>query len=163
MIKHKLIKQFIPVALLSVSMIFVGCEKKTQTTEQPKDEVKTEVVPTDTSSKVIESPLEEKISIPDIKGTWTGTFDKRATTLTITEQTDSSFAGKISIKYKQTLNQDVKGTFSPTTKQVSMIDQIHSKYMGKYSGKLSDDDKNLSGTFTMNRDGTNTSFNLNKK
>jgi hypothetical protein len=44
-----------------------------------------------------------------------------------------------------------------------MVDQIHSKYMGKYNGKLSDDAKNLSGTFTMNRDGTKSSFNLNKK
>ncbi|MGB5529451.1 MAG: hypothetical protein WBQ32_05725, partial [Ignavibacteriaceae bacterium] len=71
--------------------------------------------------------------------------------------------GKISIKYRETINQDVKGTFRPTTHKVSMEDQIHSKYMGKYNGKLSGDGKNLSGTFTMNRDGTKSSFNLNKK
>jgi hypothetical protein len=162
MIKHTLIKQFIPVALLSVSMIIGGCEKKTETTEQPKEEVKTEVVPTDTSSKVKEPALEEKISIPDIKGTWTGVFDGKSTTLQITEQTDSSFSGKITINYKQTLNQDVKGNFSPTSLKISMADQLHSKFMGKYNGMLSKDYKNFSGTFTKNRDNSNFSFNLNK-
>ena len=157
MIKHTLIKQFIPVALLSVSMIFGGCEKKTQTAEQPKEEVKT-----DTSSKVKDPALEEKISIPDIKGTWTGVFDGKSTTLQITEQTDSSFSGKISINYKQMLNQDVKGNFSPSTLKISMADQLHSKFMGKYNGKLSKDYKNFSGTFTKNRDNSNFSFNLNK-
>jgi hypothetical protein len=165
MIKQSLLKQFFTIIIISVSLIYFGCEKKAEKTDQPKEEVTSETVMTDStgSTKTNEPAAEEKMQIPDLKGTWTGTFDKRATTLTITEQTDSSFAGKISIQYKQTLNQDVKGTFSPTTKKVSMIDQIHSKYMGKYSGKLSDDGKNLSGTFTMNRDGTNTSFNLNKK
>jgi hypothetical protein len=160
--KHTFKSLFTTMLLLSILAQF-GCEKKTEKIEQPKEEVKTEEVMPDTSSGIKEPVTEVKITIPDIKGTWTGTFDKRATTLTITEQTDSSFSGKISIKYKETINQDVKGTFSPTTKKVSMMDQIHSKYMGKYNGKLSDEGKNLSGTFTMNRDGTTTSFKLNKK
>jgi len=160
--KHTFKSLFTTMLLLSILAQF-GCEKKTEKIEQPKEEVKTGEVMPDTSSGIKEPITEVKITIPDIKGTWTGSFDKRATTLTITEQTDSSFSGKISIKYKETINQDVKGTFSPTTKKVSMIDQIHSKYMGKYNGKLSDEGKNLSGTFTMNRDGTTTSFKLNKK
>jgi hypothetical protein len=153
-------------AMIIITVIaFIGCEKKT---EQQQTEVKSESISPDTISSVSESMdnepvVEEKITIPDLKGTWVGTFDKRTTTLTITEQTDSSFSGKISIKYRETINQDVKGTFRPATQKVSMVDQIHSKYMGKYNGKLSDDAKNLSGTFTMNRDGTKSSFNLNKK
>lgn len=160
--KHTFKSLFTTLLLLSILAQF-GCEKKTEKIEQPKEEVKTEEVMPDTSSGIKEAVIEVKITIPNIKGTWTGTFDKRVTTLTITEQIDSSFSGKISIKYKETINQDVKGTFSPTSKKVSMTDQIHSKYMGKYNGKLSDEGKNLSGTFTMNRDGTTTSFNLNKK
>ncbi|MGE5845793.1 MAG: hypothetical protein ACM34O_03645, partial [Ignavibacteria bacterium] len=88
---------------------------------------------------------------------------KRSTVLTITEQTDSSFAGKISINYREAINQEVKGTLSPATKKISMIDQLHSRYQGKYNGNLSEDNKNFSGTFTMDLDGSKFSFNLNKK
>jgi hypothetical protein len=83
--------------------------------------------------------------------------------LNITEQTDSSFSGKISISYRQQINQEVKGSFSPTTMIISMADQLHSRYRGKYNGKLSDDADNFSGTFTMDLDGKKYSFNLNKK
>ena len=165
MIQLKLNKRLIAAMTIFAVIAFIGCEKKT---EQQQDGVNGESISPDTISAVNESMdsepvVEEKIIIPNLKGTWTGTFDKRATTLKITEQTDSSFSGKISIKYRETINQDVKGTFRPATQKVSMEDQIHSKYMGKYDGKLSDDGKNLSGTFTMNRDGTKSSFNLNKK
>jgi hypothetical protein len=165
MIQHKYVKKLFAAMIIIAVIAFFGCEKKT---EQQQTEVKSESISPDTISSVSESMdnepvVEEKITIPDLKGTWVGTFDKRTTTLTITEQTDSSFSGKISIKYRETINQDVKGTFRPATQKVSMVDQIHSKYMGKYNGKLSDDAKNLSGTFTMNRDGTKSSFNLNKK
>ena len=165
MIQLKLNKRLIAAMTIFAVIAFIGCEKKT---EQQQDGVNGESISPDTISAVSESMdnepvVEEKITIPDLKGTWTGTFDKRTTTLTITEQTDSSFSGKISIKYRETINQDVKGTFRPATQKVSMEDQVHSKYMGKYDGKLSDDGNNLSGTFTMNRDGTKSSFNLNKK
>jgi hypothetical protein len=162
MIKHKLIKQFIPVVLLSLSMIFVGCEKKTEETKQTQPEIKSEQTTPETQEEIKKPVVEEMVSIPDIKGTWTGVFDGKSTTLQITEQTDSSFSGKISINYKQTLNQDVKGNFSPASLKISMADQLHSKFMGKYNGKLSKDYKNFSGTFTKNRDNSNFSFNLNK-
>lgn len=156
-------KLFTVITILTV-IAFVGCEKKT---EQKQDEVKNETTMSDTSSSVAEpkdgQPMtQQPVVIPDLKGTWTGTFDQRTTTLTVTEQTDSSFSGRISIKYKEMLNQEVNGHFSPTTKKVYMEDQIHSKFMGKYNGRLSEDGKSLSGTFTMNRDGSKTSFNLNK-
>jgi hypothetical protein len=164
MIKHTLIKKFLTVLMLSASLIYFGCEKKAEKTEQPKEEVTAETVMTDStgSTKTNEPAAEEKMQIPDLKGTWTGVFDGKSTTLQITEQTDSSFSGKISINYKQTLNQDVKGNFSPASLKISMADQLHSKFMGKYNGKLSKDYKNFSGTFTKNRDNSNFSFNLNK-
>jgi len=153
---------FFGLVLLSVISYF-GCEKKTEKTEQPKEEITNEGVTSETTSEVKDPVIEEKISIPDIKGTWTGTFDGKTTTLNITEQTDSSFSGKITINYKQTLNQDVKGNFNPSTFKMSMVDQLHSKFMGKYIGNLSEDFKKFSGTFTKNRDGAQYSFNLNKK
>jgi len=165
MIQRTLFKQLFSAMVILAVIAFIGCEKKT---EQQQGEVKNESVIPDTTSSISEPEvgepiIKEKITIPDIKGTWTGTFDKRTTTLKITEQTDSSFSGKISIKYRETINQDVKGTFSPTTKKISMTDQLHSRFMGKYNGTLSNDDKVISGTFIMNSDGSKYSFNLTKK
>jgi hypothetical protein len=144
------------------AIVYFGCEQKTEKADEPQDEVKTEGVPSDTSSGVKE-PAAEEIRIPNLTGTWSGVFDGRSTVLNITEQTDSSFSGKISISYRQQINQEVKGSFSPTTMNISMADQLHSRYRGKYNGKLSDDVDNFSGTFTMDLDGKKYSFNLNKK
>jgi hypothetical protein len=165
MIKHSLIKQFLPVIILSVSLLFVGCEKKAEESKQTQEVVNGENVSPDTSASVPSEsePVENKIQIPDIKGTWSGKFDERATTLTITEQTDSSFSGKITINYREVINQDVKGTFSPASLKMNMTDQLHSRYQGSYSGQLSKELNNFSGTFTMKVDGSKFSFNLNKK
>jgi len=135
---------FAALIILAVAVYF-GCEKKTDNSEIEKENTKTEV------------------KIPDIKGTWTGTFDSRSTVLNITEQTDSSFSGKISISYREAINQDVKGSFSPSTMNMKMKDQLHSRFRGKYNGKLSKNADNYSGTFTMDLDESKFSFNLNKK
>jgi len=163
--KHTSLKQFFAVLIILTSIVYFGCEKKA---EKSQGGVKTEGVTPDTahngSESAVQEPVEEmKINIADITGKWTGTFDKRSTVLTITQQTDSSFAGKISISYREVINQEVKGTFSPTTMKMSMTDQLHSRYQGKYNGKLSEDGNNYSGTFTMDLDGSKFSFNLNKK
>lgn len=128
--------------ILSIAAYF-GCEKKTEENgnkDNPKTEIKT----------------------PDISGKWTGIFDGKSTVLDITEQTDSSFSGKINISYRQAINQEVKGTFSPTTLKMTMTDQLHSRFQGVYSGSLSKEADNFSGTFTLNNDGSKYSFNLNK-
>jgi len=165
MIQHTLNKKLIAVMIILTVIAFIGCEKKT---EQQQTEVKSENISPDTISSVSEPMdsepvVEEKITIPDIKGTWTGTFDKRATTMKITEQTDSSFSGKITINYREVINQEVKGRVSPTSLKMSMKDQLHSRYQGKYNGKISEDGKSFSGTFTMDLDGKKFVFNLNKK
>ncbi|MDZ7626411.1 MAG: hypothetical protein U5J96_18445 [Ignavibacteriaceae bacterium] len=97
MMKHSLITRFLPVILLSVSLFFVGCEKKAEESKQTEDGIKSENVSPDTSASVLSEsePVENKIQIPDIKGTWSGKFDARATTLTITEQTDRSFSERL--------------------------------------------------------------------
>lgn len=162
------IERFIVFAIVFSVLAFAGCEKKTETAgdgQMTTNEAEPAPVE-EVQEEVQEKPTEPEVpvvEIPDLKGQWTGVFDKRNTVMEINEQTDSSFSGKLSIKYRETIHQEVKGTFSPTTKQVSMTDQIHSKYMGKYRGKLSEDGKNISGTFTSNREGLTTSFNLNKK
>ena len=160
MLKLKLYKRFITIIMVLAVITFISCEKKT---EQQQTEGKTEKVSTDTVSARSKPVVEQKITIPEVKGTWSGTFDKRTTTLTITQQSDSSFSGKITINYRQVINQEVTGTFSPTTLKITMADQLHSRYQGKYNGKLSADGKNFSGIFTMDLDGKKFSFNLNKK
>ncbi len=165
--QHKLFKLLFTAMIMLALMSYFGCEKKTEETEQPPAEVTTESISPDTSSQMdtpeITEPVVAEIIIPELKGTWSGKFDKRPTVLNITEQTDSSFSGKITINYREVINQEVKGTISPSTMSMSMKDQLHSRFRGKYNGKLSEDGKTFSGTFTMDLDGSKFSFNLNKK
>ena len=161
-----LMKKFIIVIILSTTIVFLGCEKKTETPEiKPDTTTKTEPAPVevpvvDTVKPEIEVPV---VQIPDLKGKWTGKFDSRATVLEITKQTDSSFSGKISISYREPVNQEISGTISPSKMKISMKDLLHSRYQGKYYGNLSADGKTFSGTFTMNVDKTKLAFNLSKK
>ena len=133
---------FTVLLILTVSAYF-GCEKKTDENGN-KDKTKTE------------------LKTPDLTGKWSGVFDGKNAVLDITEQTDSTFSGTINISYRQAINQDVKGTFSPSTLKMSMTDQLHSRFQGIYSGSLSKDSENFSGTFALNNDGSKYSFNLNK-
>jgi hypothetical protein len=162
MIKISSIKLLFTLGLIS-ALFFIACEKNTEQTKQPAKETQTEQTAPDNVQEIKEPIVEKKISIPDMQGTWTGTFDGKSTTLSITEQTDSSFKGKITINYKQLLSQDVIGNFKQSNLEISMVDQLHSKYMGKYRGILSNDFKSFAGTFTKNRDGSQYSFNLKKK
>lgn len=157
--------------ILLVTTGYFGCNSKTDKADEPKDGVKTEMDNPDKtpdaseiSSKDEQEPIEEPmVTIPDIKGTYTGTLYNRPTTLKITEQTDSSFSGKITINYREVVNEDVKGTFSPSTMEFSMSDQIHNRSMGNYKGKISNEGKTLSGTFSPKYDKGQASFNLKKK
>ena len=152
-----MIKNILLTAVFILAVItFFGCEGKKGETDETGEDVTSETTSGD------ETEVEAN-TIQDLKGTWTGTFDGRATTLKISEQTDSSFSGNITINYRQVINQEVKGSFSPASMVMTMIDQLHSRYQGKYNGKLSENSDNFSGTFTMNSDGSKFSFNLNKK
>ncbi len=167
MSKNISFKGVFAVLVIITAVVYFGCEKKTDQSEEPTDNADTEVITTDTTTgdaTTEKEPVEDmKITIPDIRGTWTGTFDQRSAVLNITNQTDSSFSGKISISYRQVINQDVKGSISPATMNMEMKDQLHSRFQGKYNGKLSKDADNYSGTFIMDLDGSKFSFNLNKK
>jgi hypothetical protein len=142
--KNNSFKWVFTLLLILTVVAYFGCEKKTEENGD-KDN----------------STIETKT--PDITGKWTGIFDGKTAVLDITEQTDSSFSGKINISYRQAINQEVKGTFSPTTLKMTMTDQLQSRFKGEYSGSLSKEADNFSGTFTLNNDGSKYSFNLNKK
>lgn len=167
--EQNFIKLFLLVLLILVVAVFFGCDNKTEKSDITEDDGKTEQIKKDTpptdddTLEIVEPDTEPNATIADVTSTWTGMFDKRSTVLNINEQTDSIFQGKISISYREKINQDVKGSFSPTTMKMTMKDQLHSRYRGTYNGKLSEDGKNFSGTFTMDLDGSKFSFNLNKK
>ncbi len=162
--KEIMFKWLIAVLIVFTTITYIGCEQKNDRAEQPENAK----VTADTTSMVVKSEepkdtvVVEKIIIPDMIGTWSGIFDGRSSKLKITEQIDSSFSGKITINYRQVTNQEVKGILNTRTGEITMSDQLKSRYQGKYKGVLSTNNNNISGTFTMDNDGTKYSFNLNK-
>ncbi|MCX6151849.1 MAG: hypothetical protein NTX22_15095 [Ignavibacteriales bacterium] len=135
---------------------FLGCKKEP---EKPVEKP-TQVAPVVEEPKPVEEP---KVVYPDLVGKWTGVFDSRATTLEIIKQDSVEFSGKITIRYKEIINQELNGKLNLEKMKVSMKDLLHSRYMGVYSAKVSEDFKKLTGTFTMNADKKNYSFSLTKK
>ena len=155
----------ITMLLTVLTFLFViGCEKKTETNPEEKVESTIEKPVVETPVEKVDSvkPEEPKIVIPDMLGAWSGTFDSRACTLKITKQDSTTFSGSITVNYHRVLNQNISGSVSSEKLIVSMKDLIHSRYMGLYSGKLSEDMKSFSGTFTKTVDKTNVNFNLKK-
>ncbi len=107
--------------------------------------------------------VEEVVMGTSLTGVWTGKLDSRVTTLSITKQDGNNIEGKITVNYRKPINQDVKGSFNADTKTLTMEDQLHSRFKGKYSGKLSEDGKTYSGTFTTLVEKKNYKFTLIKK
>lgn len=142
---------------------FVGCGKQ----EAPKQEEKAgETVKTPAEAApqpVAEQPKVEEKKVLDLKGTYTGTLDSRATTLKITEQTDTKFSGSIVINYREKIEQKVSGEIDTAKMALTMKDLLHSRYAGVYSAKVSEDGSKLSGSFTQNVDKTKLPFTLKKK
>ena len=88
----------IVVYFIIAAMAYYGWEKRTDESETSIDNVETETIVPDTTSgeiidEIIEPVAEIKVTIPNIKGTWRGTFDSRSKVMNITEQTDSTFSG----------------------------------------------------------------------
>jgi hypothetical protein len=158
---YKLIFNFFLVLLAGMYLTnFFGCKKEAEKPEE-KPAQKTEMAsqPAE-STKVVEKP---KIVYPDMVGKWTGTIYNRSATFNITKQDSSVFKGDLTIFFRENINQQVSGNVDPNSLKITMKDLVHNKAMGKYNGKLSDDFKSMSGTFTMNIDGKNYSFNFSKK
>ena len=165
------------ILVFAFSLIFVliGCEQTKETVEDTTNKVKKntgELVQktADKVEEITEKNLKEvndemKSFVEDkfLVGTWTGKFDNRKTTLVITKQEDNKIEGKITINYRQVINQEVKGSYDPEINKLFMEDQLHSRYKGKYEGQLDDDKSTFSGIFTMSLDGKKFNFNLSKK
>lgn len=164
--RNKIYSLLISLSLIAL-LVLTSCEqKKPEEVSVTKDTVQVKVeepAPVDTLKKDTTTIKEPEVVIPDLKGKWSGTFDQRTTTLRITEQDGNAFKGAITINYREVINQQVSGTINEKTKEISMKDLLHSRYAGSYKGKLSEDMKTLSGTFTQNVEKSKFSFNLKKQ
>ncbi len=178
-------KLIILIFMLITSLLLVSCDKAnekvddaTKVIEEAADKAGDAVSETadkldDTTDKLVDKAtdvvesaakkVEEAVISNAFVGVWVGKLDSRLATLTITAQEGNDFEGKITVNYRNPLKQDVKGNFNPETKIVTMADQLHSRFKGKYNGKLSEDSKTYSGTFTTLADKNSYSFNLVKK
>lgn len=163
--------------ILSISLlsfIIAGCGKKSeeeqkQTTPTEKQEVtqqKTEQPPqTSGDSAPAEEKKEETPTTPKIAsilGTWKGTLDSRSTTLTITEQNGTEFKGKITINYRNVINQEVEGFFRPENGEMFMKDLLHSRYKGNYRALFNEGFNKMNGSFTTEVDRKTVTFTLTK-
>lgn len=146
--------------------ILSGCEKKTETTGDQTGQKDTSVTSADTAARPVDTAAQVQkpaVTVPDLKGTWSGTLASRATTLKITSQDSVSFKGSITINFREAVHQQVSGKIDPKTMQVTMKDVVRARSAGSYAGKLSADGSKFSGTFTQNLDGQKANFNLTKK
>lgn len=154
----------ITITLFSLIILFssTGCEKKTETVpEGGQDTTAAETTQADTQQQAqAERP---QVIFPDMKGTWTGKLYNREAILNINEQDSTTFKGKLTVYFRENINQTISGEIDPKTLEVRMRDQVHNRAMGTYRGKLSNDSTTLSGTFTMNADKSTHNFNFNKK
>ena len=161
-----LMKQFIIVIIFSTTLVFLGCEKKTETPEVKQDStiqtdpMEVEETMVDTTTPVVEIPV---VQIPDLVGKWTGKFDGRVTTLNITEQDGLTYKGSITINYRDVINQQISGKINLEKKTFTMNDLLHHRFAGSYSGKISDDLNTLAGTFIQKVDKRQAQFNLRRK
>ena len=170
MIPHK--KTFGAIIILSAILIMFlsSCEGTKEKLEEKKDKVieKTDNLINEAEKKAdevvdkLDKKADQMLSYATLKGTWSGTLDSRKTTLVITEQSDNTIKGKITINYRTPINQEVAGTYDPTTNKLIMEDQLHSRYKGKYDGRISEDGKTYSGTFTTLVDKNSYKFSLTK-
>jgi hypothetical protein len=143
---------------------FIGCQQKDDV--EGDDPVSEDTTLYDAAGDTLEAPADTSVqtdTLPNLVGVWTGTLAGRSTTLRITDQSGNEFSGSISIAYREAVNQDVKGKLDFENLSFTMSDQLHSRYRGKYSGKISQDFKTLSGTFTQDIDKETGNFNLTMK
>jgi hypothetical protein len=128
---------------------------------------------TETAENVTDKAIEKMNAIKDsiqsmqdnknfILGTWSGKFDDRSSELVITEMEGNNIAGKVTINYRNKINQELKGTYDPASRKIRLEDQLHSRFKGAYVGQLSEDQTKFSGVFTTLVDGKKFKFNYEK-
>lgn len=114
----------------------------------------------DEAKQAKKKEIRRSTNIPNVIGTYTGTFDKQPTTLQITEQNGSEFNGKITINYSNVINKDVKGKIDKSAGKFTMVDLQQRGIKGKYRGSFDFDKGVINGTFIKDSDGSRWNFSL---
>ncbi|MBS4035010.1 MAG: hypothetical protein KGZ85_11140 [Ignavibacterium sp.] len=134
----------ITVMLFAALLVFSGCKKEAEKPEVPAEQPKVEQPQTP-------EPVAERV--PDVKGTWKGTFYNKSMTLFIGEQTEKEFVGETTVNWAKPLTMKIKGSFNPGTGVMTFADQSSSNEAGIYEGTLSADFTTFTGKFTLNSGG----------
>ncbi len=156
---YKVLHFFLIAVFFVAAANFIGCEKKTENTSDNSSQ-------TGNSSQMQQKPQKEEPPapvIPDVTGTYTGSFDKHGATFKITEQDSTEFKGTLTIAYRKPLTKKVSGSLDVETSKITMKDLIRSRYEGTYTADLSDNGQKITGTFTMKVDKKNYGFSFKKK
>ena len=152
--------------VLSVGLLLGGCQKKQEEPKPAATPATAQTAPAvdSTAIKAQAAKATEKAA-KEIKmtGTWEGEMSGKTAILKITEQKGNEFSGTVVLMFKEKINQKVKGTLNPETKEVKVSDQLHSVDAGDYVGKLNDELNKYSGTFTVRSNGQKLKFNLKLK
>ena len=147
-----------------IALISAGCQKKA---EQPEGEKANK----DTTNMVSpEQPKPDTTAMadttkkyPDLKGTWTGSFQSHGATLKITDQKDNNFKGTLYVSYREPLNKTISGTLKSGSNNFTMKDEVKSRYEASYAAKLSDDMKKITGTAHFKVDNNDVNFSFSRK
>ncbi|HPI37830.1 MAG TPA: hypothetical protein PK397_07810 [Ignavibacteriaceae bacterium] len=136
----------VTVMLFSAMLLFTGCKKEAEKPEVPAEQPKVEQP---------QAPEPEQVAerVPDLKGTWKGTFYNKSMTLFIGEQIQKEFEGETTVNWAKPLTMKVKGSFNPETGRMTFADQSSTKDAGTYEGTLSADYTTFTGKFTLNSGG----------
>ncbi|MCE1188550.1 MAG: hypothetical protein LWX56_05355 [Ignavibacteria bacterium] len=159
--KHsRLFVMLLSVLILS-GLIISGCQKKQEQPVVKEETTQPAPAKVDTAKKV-EPAAKPEASI-DLKGEWTGKMDISPATLTITKVDGNQFSGKIHIKQRDEIKQEVSGKFDKEKLTFTMKDMIHMRSAGTYAGSFDKEFKTMSGTFTLTVDNIKVKFSLKKK
>lgn len=153
----------VTVLLFTASVSFFGCDTREEQKPEDSLEMPDTVITDTTQPPAADTTQQEAEQLPDMTGTWTGTVEGRNATFTIDKQDGKEFSGSMSISYREQLNKTVAGTFNFEENKLTMRDTQKFRYAGTYSGKITDDNTKMSGTFTITADNLNVPFSFTKK
>lgn len=141
---YRLSSIYLMIVIFSVFLAGCGKTEESKEAEPVKEEITEQPVET------IEEEVVEETQFPSLLGKWEGSGGQIRLTMEVTAQDENSFEGKTVFNSRTPLNRNVKGTVDFETREMRIEDLTTDRYSGKYRGKLSEDLKTFTGTFTNN-------------
>jgi len=92
-------------------------------------------------------------STNSISGKWKGTFEGRKAVMSLNINDDNTVEGNIKIFYDTPIEQTIKGKYSASSKTLILTDQKNISFKGAYEAKVSANNKEITGTYTLDKTG----------